>query len=314
MTVIIKRGKPVNMIIVGNTEGGPASSTDSLGQVLNFKDVKPTESYVSLTEDDIAEEFAQQYGDTHRFDHDAGRWYMWTGDHWKVNQTRLAFDHARHLIRKHRGTQAKMATKKAAQGVEQMAKNDQRLAVTSDQWDRDAFLLGTSGGTVDLKTGDLKNPSKEHFITRLTAVTPAPSGTPFPVFKKFLGEATAHDEGLKRFLQQWAGYCLTGDTREHALLFVYGPGGNGKSVLQNAISEIMGDYAKTAAMETLRPQGIDTISRRSRCSMAPDLWRSRKPKPAKHGRRPGSISSPAATWCLRTTCTTTTSLSGRGSN
>ena len=55
---------------------------------------------------------------------------------------------------------------------------------------------------------------------------------------------------MMRFLQQIVGYCLTGDTREHALFFIYGPGGNGKSVFLNTVSAIIGDYATTAAMDT----------------------------------------------------------------
>jgi hypothetical protein len=55
-----------------------------------------------------------------------------------------------------------------------------------------------------------------------------------------------------RFLQQWAGYCLTGITREHALVFVYGPGDNGKSVFIDVLTRIVADYGVTAAMETLR--------------------------------------------------------------
>lgn len=52
------------------------------------------------------------------------------------------------------------------------------------------------------------------------------------------------------FLRQWCGYLLTGDTREHALLFIYGPGGNGKSVFLNTIRQILHDYCRVAAMET----------------------------------------------------------------
>jgi len=52
------------------------------------------------------------------------------------------------------------------------------------------------------------------------------------------------------YLQRLAGYCLTGSVREHAFMFVWGPGGNGKSVFLNVIAEILGDYAKQAAMET----------------------------------------------------------------
>jgi putative DNA primase/helicase len=67
---------------------------------------------------------------------------------------------------------------------------------------------------------------------------------------KFLIEATGGNQELIRFLQQWLGYCLTGSIREHALIFVYGPGGNGKTVFLEVTTKIIGDYATTAAMET----------------------------------------------------------------
>jgi putative DNA primase/helicase len=51
-------------------------------------------------------------------------------------------------------------------------------------------------------------------------------------------------------LQRVFGYCLTGSTREHALFFFYGTGANGKSVLINIISWILGDYQRMAPMET----------------------------------------------------------------
>ena len=131
-----------------------------------------------------------------------------------------------------------------------MARCDQRLAVTSDIWDKNPFLLGTPGGVIDLSTGQLARPRPEDYMTKSTTVAPAESDTPCPIFDKFLDEATAGDPGLKRFILQFSGYCLTGSTKEQELLFIYGPGGNGKSVLQTVVSDILGDYAKTAPMET----------------------------------------------------------------
>ena len=52
-----------------------------------------------------------------------------------------------------------------------------------------------------------------------------------------------------RFLQQWAGYALTGDVREHALVFLHGHGGEGKSVFVNTLTGIAGTYAMTATMD-----------------------------------------------------------------
>ena len=111
-------------------------------------------------------------------------------------------------------------------------------------------MLGTPGGTVDLKTGLLSQPDRADGITKLAAVAPV-DAVHCPLWLKFLDETTGNDVELIRYLQQWCGYCLTGDIREHALVFVYGGGGNGKSVFLNVISSILSDYAVTAAMDTL---------------------------------------------------------------
>lgn len=143
-----------------------------------------------------------------------------------------------------------------ASGVEKYAQRDPALAVTADDWDADPFLLATPGGTVDLKTGALRNALPEDGITRLTSVAPAEIAH-CPLWLNFLRESTGGDEDLIRFLRQWCGYCLTGDTREHALAFVYGPGGNGKSVFLNTVSRIALDYAVTASMDTFTASRSD---------------------------------------------------------
>src|SRR3546814_1079926 len=56
-------------------------------------------------------------------------------------------------------------------------------------------------------------------------------------------------DGCSSYLQV-CGYCLTGVTSEHALFFIHGAGGNGKSVFLNVLNRILGDYATTAAMTT----------------------------------------------------------------
>src|ERR1700740_1472992 len=43
---------------------------------------------------------------------------------------------------------------------------------------------------------------------------------------------------------------MTGITREHALFFWYGTGGNGKSVLLHTITSILSEYHTSASMET----------------------------------------------------------------
>jgi putative DNA primase/helicase len=138
-----------------------------------------------------------------------------------------------------------------AGGVERLARVDRRLAVTSEIWDQDKLLLGTPGGTVDLRDGSIRQGDQGDYITKQVAVAPAPPGSAPPRrWLQFLAEAMRDDLEMVRFLQVAAGYCLTGQTKEHALFFSHGVGGNGKTVFTNTLRRIMGDYAAVAQMDT----------------------------------------------------------------
>ncbi len=222
------------------------------------------EDFTELTEDGIARVFARRHQDTLRYCHSSGCWHQWTGYAWRPERTRLAFSWSRDICRelvttssdvsdKIKATLAKAST---AAAIERFAQADRAFAVTSEIWDRDDFLLGTPSGTLDLRTGEIHKPTREDYITTLTAV--APSIAPdCPRWLAFLEESTGGDADLIRFLRAWCGYTLTGITREHALLFIYGPGGNGKSVFLNTVAGILGEYAKIASMETFTASQSD---------------------------------------------------------
>jgi putative DNA primase/helicase len=206
-----------------------------------------------ITEDSAALEFSARHCEQLRYCHDTAAWFKWGGNSWRVEKTGLAFEWARLLARSisedaDAKTRALINRTTFAAGVERFARSDRKLAETAEYWDRDPFLLGTPGGTVDLVRGSLRPGNPQDGITKETAVAPARTAD-CPRWMDFLDEATGGDAELIRFLQQWAGYSLTGDTREHALVFVFGPGGNGKSVFLNALTGILKDYATTAAMD-----------------------------------------------------------------
>lgn len=192
-----------------------------------------------------------------RYCHSTGGWFAFTGTHWKQNHDRIAFDRARELVRKltrtlspkERATAGKAAV---AAAVERFAQADRELAVTAEIWDRDPWLLGTPGGVVDLRTGRMRAALREDYMTKITATAPLGAGgakNGCPIWMAFLRKATNNDLALSGFLQRWCGYCLTGSTREHALLFICGPGGNGKSVFINTLAGILGDYCRAAPMD-----------------------------------------------------------------
>lgn len=209
-------------------------------------------------EDAIAVSFTQHHGATMRFDHNIGKWYQWSETHWRQLEIPVAFHYARQLGR-HEARKRKSGFKSSnAAGAEKFARADPMHAVTSEIWDRDPLKLGTPKGVINLSTGRLSPPEPVQDITKITGCEPS-SKEP-TLWLRFLNDATGEDQDMIDYLQTVAGYCLTGLTTEHALFFIHGPGGNGKSVFINVLKHIMGDYAVTAAMETFTASKFDRHS------------------------------------------------------
>jgi putative DNA primase/helicase len=214
-----------------------------------------------VSEHTVALEFAEQHHGKLLYDHHRGVWFQWAGTHWRVEETALAFDWAREIAARLAADGDEKARRAAGRhsfcsGVEKFARADRAFAVTSAIWDHDPFLLATPAGTVDLRTGLLRAADPADRIAKLAAVGPAETAD-CPRWIKFLEESTGQDPHLMRFLQQWFGYCLTGDIREHALVFTCGPGKNGKTTMLNTVSGIMADYAATAAMDAFTASPYD---------------------------------------------------------
>jgi putative DNA primase/helicase len=214
-----------------------------------------------VTEDSAALVFRDRYQGQFLFDHDLNTWFAWDGCRWRLEKTALVFDKVRQLVReltKEKSAKSKLTANRTsfAAGVEKFAASDRAFAVISSEWDQDLFLLGTPEGAVNLLDGTLQPASRINRITKLTAVSPADTAD-CPIWLNFLNEATGSDEPLIRFLQQLCGYALTGSVVEHVMAFVYGGGGNGKSVFINTVNGVLDEYASTAAMTTFTASRSD---------------------------------------------------------
>jgi len=239
-------------------EAGQRSPRSAPPAVATARRLAAANDDAEMSEDTIALAFTAQHGGSMLFDNHAGRWFRWDGVRWEMDETDLAFDYARQLARELGEGKRAMGRAATAGGVEKLARADRAHAVTSAVWDRDPYQLGTPSGSIDLRTGILTEPDRDLRITKLTGAAPA-HGEP-TVWLRFLRDSLGGDEEMVTFLQLWCGYSLTGLTSAHALLFIYGPGGNGKSVFLNTVTGIMGDYAVTAAMETFADSRNDRHS------------------------------------------------------
>ena len=237
------------------------------------------DTYPDLSHDALALDLSKAgFSRDARYVHTWGKWLFWDGGKWAVDDRLLHMTLTRDFLRVKAQKLMESAERKAAAqsengkkallkygrdnakalrqasnvaSVQSMARSNADLVATVDQFDADLMMLGTPGGTVDLKTGELSPPQRNHWITKHCSVTPAGIGTTPDLWFKFLHRVFDGDQELIDFMQRAAGYALTGHTGEHKLFFLYGTGRNGKSTFLSTLFDIMGDYAKRAPAQTL---------------------------------------------------------------
>jgi putative DNA primase/helicase len=208
----------------------------------------------AFSDEALALRFTERYAEKLRYVAAWSKWLIWNGQYWQFDDTLNAFDFARRICRGAASECDKkfansIASAKTVAAVERLARADRRLAATADQWDADPWLLNTPSGVVDLRTAECRPHDPGDYLTKIAGVAPDAS-CPLPYWNAFLNRVTGGDADLIAFLQRIVGYALTGVTREHALFFLYGTGANGKSTFLNAITGAMGDYCRTAPIET----------------------------------------------------------------
>jgi putative DNA primase/helicase len=214
-----------------------------------------------ISDDELARRFTERHGDDFRHVATLGRWFKWSGCHWKQDDSLAVFDAARASCRRDLGQalvdlekpherkqlRSKLGAAPTVAAVERLARSDRRHAVTIDALDADPWLLNTPGGLLDLRTGAVRPSNPSDLITKITAAAPMPD---CPTFQRVL-ERALPDLEVREYVQRLIGYCISGEVREHIVALCYGAGGNGKSVIFNAVRYALGDYGVTLGSEVL---------------------------------------------------------------
>jgi len=220
----------------------------------------PARTRVTYSDRWLGDKVIERVGDCLRYAPAQRAWLAWNGQRWTRDEMDRARAEIRELLhdiacdlitRDGRAQKLARSIESAARlrSVMTVMEVDQQVAVPMSALDADPWLLNTPDGVVDLRTGLLRPHDSALLLTKVTRVSPDRTADCVR-WKQFLHEATGGNPDLVAYLQRIAGYCLTGVTDEHAVVFVYGPGGNGKSVFLNTLNYVLGEYATTAPMST----------------------------------------------------------------
>jgi putative DNA primase/helicase len=217
------------------------------------------------TDSGNAERIAQKFAGTVRYCAPQHCWDTWTGKRWEPDQTGAMLQRTKLIARElyeeagriedaeQRKTCAEWARKCESADRRRaalfLAQSEPGIPVLPAEFDRDAFALNCLNGTVNLKTGELREHRPEDLITRLAPVQ-FDSAARSELWEQFLEQSTGGDKELKCFLQRAAGYSLTGSICEEVLFFVHGPAASGKSTFLETLKASFGDYAKVADFES----------------------------------------------------------------
>ena len=239
----------------------PVEAYEEEGNVVALRRPLPKQAEgdapAAMSEDFMAERFAHEHAERWRYVKPWGSWFEWRGDGWYKDETGLIDHHAVQMTRKaiywpeakelSADARRRVNSRRTAGAIRDLAMSDRRLAAVADQWDSDTWLLGVPGGVVNLRDGTMHKARPEDYMTKRTACAPISEA---PVqWLEFLKRVTDGDDQLIAYLQRFAGYSLTGETSEHALVFFYGTGANGKSTFLQTLSGLWQDYAVSAGFE-----------------------------------------------------------------
>lgn len=189
-------------------------------------------------------------------------WHVWDGTRWAPDQRgdaakavfatlKAALEEAVDLGRKERdelhADVRRCETAAGVDGVLRLAAALEPFAAVVGDLDADPYLLNTSTGTLDLRTGRVRPHDPDDRITKVCGAGYDP-GADAGSWETFLTEALP-DPQVRAFLQRLAGLSLVGKVVEHVLPILTGTGRNGKGTFVRTFSAALGDYAIEAEPE-----------------------------------------------------------------
>ena len=220
-----------------------------------------------FTDTGLAELLVKHHGADLRYCHPWKKWLCWDGMRWKLDDTATAEQFGKLTVRAifaaaaaepddvlraqlvKFATTSESATRRAA--MLKLAQCEPGIPVLPASLDNNPWLLNCINGTLDLRTGNLRQHDRADLITKLCPVR-FDATAQCPRWLEFLDRIFSSNSAIIQFVQRVCGLCLTGDVSEQILLVFHGVGANGKSVLLITLLSILGpDYAMQAPPDLL---------------------------------------------------------------
>jgi putative DNA primase/helicase len=244
----------VSVTVVPDARGSPRGSP---GRVPGLRGENPTDV-------GNGRRLARWYGDDLRHVFAWKKWLVWDEKRWCPDDTGEVYRRAKAVARQVAEEDPDWAMKseeiKRINAMIDLARSEPGIPARHTELDVDPFLLNCVNGTLDLRTGELREHRRSDMLTKLCPWAFDPDAE-CDLWVDTLTRIFDSKMDLVNYLQRLCGYCLTGDTREQMLPIFWGGGSNGKSLVLETVRAVIGlDYAGVAAREVItgNPQAHTT--------------------------------------------------------
>lgn len=147
------------------------------------------------------------------------------------------------------------------------AAGEQSLGITGREWDTRPLLLPCINGVLDLETGNFRDGRPEDYILKYCPVAFEGFDAPAPRWEAFIHEILGDDSEKACFLKRLLGSFIIGEVTEAVFPVLWGAGRNGKSVLLETLTYVLGPLAAPVQSELLMQQKYP----RSAAAPSPDI-------------------------------------------
>ncbi len=143
-----------------------------------------------------------------------------------------------------------IASQSRGRKVAMMEDAKPRLFISSSDFDTHPLLVNLRNGTLDLATREFYTHNPADMLTYQLEFDYDPQAA-CPHWLDHVNLVTNGQDDMIHFLQVALGYSLTGRIDEHALIYLYGTGKNGKTTLLEGVRRMMGRYCRKIDVNAL---------------------------------------------------------------
>lgn len=134
----------------------------------------------------------------------------------------------------------------------------------NSEFNKNAYILNTDSGIVDLKTGEILPHNKEEMCSKSTNIKVDFSKS--EIWENYIDFICSSNEEKKAFLKRAIGYSVFGHQKEKCAFICVGEGDRGKSLFLGVLKNVLGDYAENVDIKSFMAMGgknenLDDIAR-----------------------------------------------------